>query len=310
MKIEIQEQKNWLKQRLKVELLTSDKANQLAIQDFVANKRGKGLENYLKGDAWVEDTNGGTKIYLVKDIKTGDIVFFFGLKAGLLYKAIGEDDYELTTKEREIINLCIEYRLDSDNDYTEEDVFEWYEDEPLNKDKLIRIIEEKAEVKLAAREDQNRTGDGVNILRVSKTFPGIVLTHFCKNEKCLFLENLSFPLGFYVFWEIIIEKVLEISLILGCKYLYLFAADRTEFAEYTKNSVNYIYADMYDEPDELVQTYKLVDYYKNELMFEEVQGMTMLKPSYDFECFSLIQPVCELLNNRAAAWIQHSDIDK
>lgn len=73
-------------------------------------------------------------------METGVIVFFFALKAGLLYKSIGDDDYELTTKEREIINLCIEYRLDPGSEYTEDDVFEWYADEPLDKDKLRRII--------------------------------------------------------------------------------------------------------------------------------------------------------------------------
>ncbi len=227
-----------------------------------------------------------------------------------MYKAIGEDDYELTTKEREIIKLCIEYRLDPDNEYTEDDVFEWYADEPLDKDKLRRIIEEKADVKLAAREDQNRTEDNVNIVRVSKTFPGIVLTHFCKNEKCTLSEEISFPLGFYVFWEIITDQVLQIASILGCQYLYLFAADRTENTTNVESLMNYIYDDIYDESDEMAPAYRLVDYYKNELKFEDVQGVTILKPSYDFTCFSLIQPVNKLLENRAAAWIQHSDIDK
>lgn len=48
---------------------------------------------------------------------------------------------------------------------------------------------------------------------------------------------------------------------------------------------------------------------KNELKFEDVQGMTILKPYYDYECFSLIQPIHTLLDNKEAAWIQHSDID-
>lgn len=265
----------------------------------------------MKEAAWIEDINGDTKVYLVKDIQTGVIVFFFALKAGLLYRAIGDDDYELTTKEREIINLCIEYRLDPVNEYTEDDVFEWYADEPLDKNKLIRIIEEKIDVKLAAKADQNKVEDNVNIVRVSKTFPGIVLTHFCKNEECSFSEELLFPLGFYVFWELIIEKVLQIASILGCQYLYLFSADRTEdVGNIVEPLIDYIYADIYDELDEKTPAYKLVDYYKNELKFEDVQNMTILKPSYDFECFSLIQPIRKLLDNRNAAWIQHSDIDK
>lgn len=165
-------------------------------------------------------------------------------------------------------------------------------------------------MKSAAKEDQNQTEDSVNIIRVSKTFPGIVLTHFCKNEMCTFSEELSFPLGFYVFWEIITDKVLQIASILGCQYLYLFAADRTTATDNTESLMDYIYADMCDEVDEMTPTYRLVDYYKNELKFEDIQGVTILKPSYDFTCFSLVQSIHKLQNNRTAAWIQHSDIDK
>ena len=53
-------------------------------------------------------------------------------------------------------------------------------------------------------------------------------------------------------------------------------------------------------------TLKLVDYYKNEFKFEELEDMTVLKPRYDFECHSLIQNVNDLLENRRIAWEQIS----
>lgn len=117
-----------MKSKLKVELLTSDKTNKSILENFSANKQGKGLEKYLKNSAWIEDISGATKVYLVKDRETGAIVFFFALQAGLLYKSIEEDDYILSEKEREIVNLCVEYRLDSSNEFTPDDVFEWYAD--------------------------------------------------------------------------------------------------------------------------------------------------------------------------------------
>lgn len=231
------------------------------------------------------------------------------MKAGLLYRNITDDDHELNEKEREIINLCIEYRLDDNSGLTEDDVFSWYEDEALDKDKLRRIIQEKLDVKLTAKDDQSKTEEGANIVRVSKTFPGIVLTHFCKGDDNSLQQSLSFPLGFYVFWEIIVQKVLKIASMLGCQYLYLFAADHTEVKTALPSLNDLIYIDTDDEPDQKIPTYKLVEYYKNELKFEEVHGMTILKPAYDFECFSLIQPISMLFGNRESAWIQHSDID-
>ena len=135
-----------MKSKLKVELLTSDKTNKSILEDFSANKQGKGLEKYLKNSAWTEDISGAAKVYLVKDRETGAIVFFFALQAGLLYKSIEEDDYILSEKEREIVNLCVEYRLDALNEFTLDDIFEWYADDQLDKERLLRIIEEKVDI--------------------------------------------------------------------------------------------------------------------------------------------------------------------
>ena len=69
--------------------LTSDGAHRDIIKNFCAKPEGKGLEQFLKELAWDEDERGSTKVYLVKEKTTGSIVFFFALKAGLLYKEIG-----------------------------------------------------------------------------------------------------------------------------------------------------------------------------------------------------------------------------
>ncbi|MDO4275969.1 MAG: hypothetical protein Q4D16_20055 [Eubacteriales bacterium] len=122
-------------------------------------------------------------------------------------------------------------------------MFEWYSEDPLDKDKLRKIIEEKVDIKLQAKRDQQTTNETVNIMRVSKTFPGIVLTHFCKNQNFLLSEELLFPLGFYVFWEIITDRVLQISKYLGSQYLYLFAADNTEYTAEAESFVYFIYCD-------------------------------------------------------------------
>ena len=105
MKINIEEQKGWLESRLEVEALTSNKINQSLVKAFNACKQGKGLEKYLHDNAWDEDINGGTKVYLVKDRETGVIVFFFALKSGLLYRAIDADEYDLSMKEKGILDL-------------------------------------------------------------------------------------------------------------------------------------------------------------------------------------------------------------
>ena len=59
-----------MKEQLVVETLTSNEENKIAIQSFVASKKGKALERYLKKSAWKEDIDGNTKVYLVKDKPT------------------------------------------------------------------------------------------------------------------------------------------------------------------------------------------------------------------------------------------------
>lgn len=305
--IRIQKQKEELKSKLKIELLSKTQKNKEKVKSFIANKYGKNLEKYLHENAWEEDNSGVTKVYLVKDEETDAILFFFALKAGLLYKEIGVDEYELTQQEKEIVDACIEFRLNPDSEIEPEEVLSWYDcdDIIVSKEKLLKIIDDVLNVKLEAKKDREQNNGSINDKQVLKTFPGIVITHFCKNVETDLYNNLDFPLGFYVFWEIIVDKVMEISSMLGCQYLYLFAADNTEHMQ--TSSIEDIVYDIDDETE--IDDRRLVNYYKTEFKFEEPVHISILKPYYDYKCFSLVQPINELLKNRNISWIQHSDME-
>ena len=68
--------------------------------------------------------------------------------------------------------------------------------------------------------------------------------------------------------------------------MYLFAADRTSDKEIRK----------------------LVQYYKNELKFSNVEDMMIIKPYYDNNCLGLVQKISELKSNREAIWEEFSDV--
>jgi hypothetical protein len=57
--------------------MNSDSIHKSLLEKFKANDNGSSLEYYIKKTAWEEDSNHITKIYLVKDCETNDIVFFF-----------------------------------------------------------------------------------------------------------------------------------------------------------------------------------------------------------------------------------------
>ena len=98
--------------------------------------------------------------------------------------------------------------------------------------------------------------------------------------------QVGIPLGFGLFWEVIVPLVYEITNKIGCKYLYLFAADQTSDKELKK----------------------LIQYYKNELKFSDVEDMMLIKPYYDKGCLGLVQAVSDLQNNRKAVLEEFSDV--
>lgn len=67
-----------------------------------------------------------------------------------------------------------------------------------------------------------------NTIKVHKCIPAIEVAHLCKNESFPVPQELDIPIGFGVFWEIIVPLVIDAAEMVGCKYVYLFAADRTD----------------------------------------------------------------------------------
>ena len=74
------------------EVLTSNPQNEMEIRDFTCHIRNNTLENYLKTDAWKEDIDGETRVYLIREHNTRRIVLFFSLKCGTLFTTYKLDD--------------------------------------------------------------------------------------------------------------------------------------------------------------------------------------------------------------------------
>ena len=99
---------------------------------------------------------------------------------------------------------------------------------------------------------------------------------------------MGIPLGFGLLWEIIVPKIIEISERVGCKYLYLFAVDKSD-------------------GEETINSKRLVKYYRNEFIFHECRdGIKLVKPDYDNYCYGLIQEISSLEKNRENVWEEYS----
>lgn len=115
-------------------------------------------------------------------------------------------------------------------------------------------------------------------LSVDRYHPAIELSHFCRNVKYK-CKNLSIPLGAGIFWEIIVPHIVKITQLVGCKYLYLFAADNTE------NDGK-----------------RLLRHYQNTFKLRSIEGLVAVRPNYDDNCPILIQEIETLKEYMSIIW--------
>lgn len=90
-------------------------------------------------------------------------------------------------------------------------------------------------------------------------------------------------MGVVVFWKFVVNEVLEAMKHVGCQYLFLFAADKTDDEE-------------------------LVAYYRDNLFFKEAVDVATAKPIYDLTCKFMYQETRNLLSEQIY-FFDHYNID-
>lgn len=173
--------------------------------------------------------------------------------------------------------------------------------------KRIFAIAEKESImyadRMQARESENQT------IQSQRTFPAIELTHLVKNMNYKTPADMdAFSLGEYVFWVIIMDKIEKIKAQTGLQFMYLFAADPDmdgdPIAEQRKedrmNSEEFSEEEIQKMKEDISGT--LISYYRNRFGFRIVEGVRLVKPNYDFGCFSMYAPIHFLEANKIANW--------
>ncbi|MEG0963601.1 MAG: hypothetical protein RSF88_12200 [Lachnospiraceae bacterium] len=261
--------------------MTSRDINKEILEQFSAIDIGKSLENYLHEDAWEKDEEGETRVYLVKD-DDEKIALFFSIKCGLLY---GNPQYdELDADKREFVDLLMDaYSSNSQDALADYYATGMYEMVEMNR--LFKIAENRAKSKKKNKE----SNETARTLNVEVCYSAIEIQHFCRNSNYHMDQDVGVPLGFGIFWEVIIPIIKDITRKLGCKYLYLFAADNTQYCGENTSKT-------------------LVQYYMNDLKFNNVEDKVIIRPNYDEDCSPLYQSVEELDNNLESVWEEFSDV--
>lgn len=269
----------------KCELLTTSEVNKELIKEFESIKPNDDLQKYIRSEkrAWTDDLNGETRVYLIKD-EVGNIACYFSIKCGLL---VGEDlNEKLADDEKELLDLYVNAKKDKDEE-AEKGFYDAINSMfPEKADDIFKIALKRIERKTEALEI-NQSESTIN---VPLCYSAIEVKHLCRNARYVIPNEIKVPVGFGLFWEKIVPLIEEISNKIGCKYVYIFAAD-----------------DVKKETDKDIQ--KLVRHYKNDLKFSECgEGLKLIKPDYDNYCYGLVQEISKLKNNRESVWEEFSDV--
>lgn len=253
------------------ERLSRNPANMREIDQFFNSKNDKLVERLLN-EAFSEDEEDKIAYYLVKD-KEGHILFYFSLKCGQLYDK--HLDFDLFKLLGELYDGLL--KMKSEPDISQEDSIV-----------IDKVLEEIRSRKGVLKEDlkkitkKNQSIDDFEKVfkddadKVGATFSGIEIVQFCSNEDSLgYWEKygVNQKLGVVVFWQFIVPIIIKIKELIGCEYLFLFAAD--------------------DSEDE-----NLVNYYKSWLKFESSNERSAATPVYDLTCKFLYQETCSLKEKR------------
>ena len=253
----ITEEQKALLSRFTCERLTTNRNNLFDIQDFYSEK-GEGLVDNLLIGGWKADKKGTTAYYLIKN-PDGEIVMFFSLKCGVLFDPDYAEEYLDRFKETFADGEPLRrWERLQDGDETQVQYFqEQYRRMGTAK---YNDFAETLRIKTDKKYEPNK-----KIIRVSEARPAIELVEFCANDNtkgCWHSYNMppNRKMGETLFWWFIVPKMLAINELIGCEFVYLFAADKTTNGD-------------------------LSSYYREVLHFNNMTHLGTIKPSYDFNCF-------------------------
>lgn len=253
---------------LKVERLRDNPTN-IALIDTFKSKQNPVLEKIIRTrHAFDKDLAGTTAYYVVKG-PDGTLLLYFSLKCGELFENL--DMHKMKVAKATLDNINIISSPDKYDSETIRSAQSYIRDNWNEINDILPNIHTYADKKGDFKSDITQELNS-EVSRVLRTYPAIELVEFCKNDNAndKWKEfGLPRKMGECIFWYHIVPILKSVQEIIGCEYVYLFAADNTE--------------DRY-----------LANYYQVALHFENTGKLGTNKPHYDFMCYFLHQKISDL----------------
>lgn len=254
--------------------ISDDAENKELIAQFT-NFRNPALPYALR-KGWNADKKDRVAYYIVKDPAENDPLLFFSLKCGEMHIPLDPAKLEKSVENARAM-LDAAYGNEAP-DWAREIIEKRKVDGILPMEKLLEIYETyyRTLAKKGSYEAEMKA-EGANIIRTRKTFAAVELVHFCVHDPAREKweeMGMGQGIGRTMFWHFVEPIVQEIRDLVGCEYIYLFAADANRDGT-------------------------LTGYYKD-LGFDFRDDINVNKPSYDFSCYFMCQEVTSLRNRKNA----------
>lgn len=281
--------------------ISDDEANKKVIEAFSNPKSSPGITGALK-TGWNADKKDKVAYYIVKDPEDNQPLLFFSLKCGEMHIPLSPEKLSKSVKSALMLlkaasSACGMTPIPRSTNFREQlmiwsmakealdlaqdlEVEDWAK-EVIEKQLVDGDLPDKAwndiwrrvfrsrDRQESLNEEMKREGE--NIIRTKKTFAAVELVHFCVHEparKKWKAMGMGKRMGKALFWHFIEPIIRALRDLVGCEYIYLFAADRNRDG-------------------------RLVKYYK-ELGFDFRDDINVTKPAYDFCCYFMCQEVTAL----------------
>lgn len=230
------------------------------------------LIDHFRSDKHIADDKAGVLASYVILNKNNDILLFFSIRCGELFEKI--DHQKMILSHNALVGV-----------HTLKNATKLSKDEH---DRALQAITNALNAGLSyedfryyAKKKHTYIGDvskepSKEISRVSVVYSGVELKFFGNNDNARnFWESLNLPrkMGETLFWYFIVPILEQLREIVGCQYLYLFAADRE--------------ADGH-----------LVNYYRTALHINAPAKLSSNKPFFDYNSVFLYQDIGCLSKHR------------
>lgn len=263
--MKISEEQLHILDSLVVERLKANTVNAALVNTFQNKKNPNLVQVITTRHAFDKDNDGSTAYYVVKT-PDGTLLLYFSLKCGELFEKLDMRKMLVAKETLECFDILTnQQKYDDDVIQAAKNFIE------TNKTEILSILpnirdyaEKKGDYKIDIAKDLNS-----EISRVLKTYPAIEIVEFCANDNARTKwEEYKLPkrMGECIFWRHIVPILKSVQEIIGCEYVYLFAADNTK--------------DRF-----------LANYYQVSLNFEYSDRLGANKPHYDFMCYFLHQKI-------------------